>query len=177
MNKRFIFRALTAPVLALALASCADGVQPTAVHAPETALRSSLGPTLIECPTSVASSASAVIGPTGGVVEVGGHRMTVPLGAVKGLKTFTLTVPVSNYMEIGIKADGQEHFQFDAPVSITIDYSRCTRSNIDGRELRIYYIDPATKAILADMGGVDDKTVRVITTNTDHLSGFSIGGN
>ena len=178
MNKRFMLRVLTAPVLALALASCADAVQPTAPRAPETALRStSLGPTLIECPTSVTKSKSAVIGPVGGVIELDGHRMAVPLGAVKGLKQFTLTVPASNYMEVDLKAGGQEHFQFDRPVSITIDYSRCTRSNIDGRELRIFYVDPVTKAILADMGGVDDKTARVVTTSTDHLSAYSIGVN
>lgn len=170
------FLGLPALAGALLLASCTpDGaaVAPTAPSDP--VLSTTYGATLLECPVSETVSASAVIGPLGGSVSVAGHRLNVPLGAVRGLRTFTLTVPASNYLDIEIRADGQEHFQFDAPVALTLDYSRCTRSNIKKENLRIFYIDPVTKTILQDMGGVDDKDARTVTTDTDHLSGYAIG--
>ena len=166
------------PALAAAfvLTSCTPDA--ARISAPEAALRSSdtYGAVLLECPNATVRSASAVIGSTGGSVQLDNHRLNVPAGAVKGRKrTFTLTVPASNYMDVEIRADGQEHFTFDAPVSVTIDYSRCTRQNILKDDLHIFHIDPVTKEILDDMGGVDDKTATVVTTGTDHLSGYAIG--
>lgn len=174
MKTSALFRLFCVPAAVLALAACGDA-QPTAVDAPR--LASGSGSYLIECPTDVSSSSSAIVGPLGGSVEHNGHRMSIPLGALKGHHTFRITEPVSNYMKLSLTVDGQEHFQFDEPVSITISYSRCTRSNIDKESLRIFYVDEATDAILADMGGTDDKTAKTVTTSTDHLSGYTIGSN
>ncbi len=173
---RLRFLGLPALAGALLLASCTpDGGAAGPTAPAEPVASTSFGATLLECPISETVSASAVIGPTGGSVSVAGHRLNVPLGAVKGLRTFTLTVPASNYLDVEIRADGHEHFQFDRPVAVTLDYSRCTRNNIEKGDLRIFYIDPVTKTILQDMGGVDDKGARTVTTGTDHLSGYAIG--
>ncbi len=168
---------LPAVVLAGALAACAPDAGPSRLTAPAApSLSTTYGATLVECPTSETHTATATVGPTGGVVSVGAHRMVVPPLAVVGLaKTFTLTVPASNYMEVQIRAGNQEHFQFLKPVSVTLDYSRCTRNNIEKRDLRVLYVDPVTKQILQDMGGVDDKNARTVTIDTDHLSGYAIG--
>lgn len=170
-----MIRALALPLAVLALAACSDAVAPTAA-APDAPRLASSGPYLIECPTDVSSSASAVVGPTGGVVEHNGHKMVIPLGAVSGLHEFRIGEPVSNYMEVSLTVDGQEHFQFEKPVSITISYERCTRSNIEKESLQIFYIDESTKEILQDLGGTDDKTAKTVTTSTDHLSAYAIGG-
>lgn len=168
---------LPAVVLATALAACAPDAGPSRLTAPDApSLSTTYGATLIECPASETQSATASIGPLGGEVRVGAHSMVVPPLAVAGLgETFTLTVPASNYLEVRIRAGDREHFQFEKPVTVTLDYSRCTRSNIDKADLRVLYIDPATKQILEDMGGVDDKDARTVTIGTDHLSGYAIG--
>jgi hypothetical protein len=169
-------RLVALPAAALLLASCTADGGPARITAEAPTLSSTTyGATLLECPVSETTSASAVIGPTGGSVSVDGHRLTVPLGALLGLHRFTLTVPAGNYLEVGIQADGQEHFQFRAPVTVTLDYSRCTRNNTRKADLQVLYIDPATKTILQEMGGVDDKTARTVTATTDHLSGYAIG--
>lgn len=158
---------------AATLASCADGAG--TLTAPEAAsLATSTGPSPLECPTSVTRTTRATIGLMGGVLELDGHRVVIPADAVLLPTEFTLTVPAGNYVEIDVKAAGEEHFQFRKPVSLTLSYARCTRTNIDKEALRIYYVDSQTKAILEDMGGTDDKTNRTVTTGTDHLSGYVI---
>jgi hypothetical protein len=168
---------LPAVVLTAALAACAPDSDTSRLTAPDApSLSATYGATLVECPASETLTATASVGPTGGEVRVGAHRMVVPPLAVVGpAKTFTLTVPASNYMEVQIRAGNQQHFQFNRPVSVTLDYSRCTRSNIEKGDLRVLYVDPVTKQILQDMGGVDDKDARTVTIDTDHLSGYAIG--
>jgi hypothetical protein len=86
----------------------------------------------------------------------------------------TLTVPPSKYVEIEVRVNGLPHFQFAQPVTVVLDYSRCTRSDIDRAPLSVWNIDPLTKALLEDMGGVDDKSARTVTFTTDHFSGYAI---
>jgi hypothetical protein len=169
---RTTFRHAALLAATAAAASCADG----GLTAPEAAsLATSTGPSPLECPVSTTTSTRATIGLTGGVIELAGHRVVIPAEAVLLPTEFTLTVPASNYVEVDIKAAGQEHFEFRKPVSLTLSYQRCTRTNIDRENLRIYYIDSRTKAIIDDMGGTDDKVARTVTTGTGHFSGYLIG--
>lgn len=161
---------------AILLASCtSDSRSPLAPAEPLRA--SSPSATLIECVVDSTRSVTTTIGPLGGVLQLGAHKISIPLNAVPSPTEFTLTVPASRYMEVEVRANGTEHFRFSQPVQLTIDYSRCVRSDIDKKNLRIFYIDRQTKAILEDLGGVDDKTARTVTTDTDHFSGFSVGSN
>lgn len=141
------------PVL---LATGADGFQP------------------LECPVGTTSTSSGVVGALGGTVTLGGHSIVVPAGAVLGLTELTLVEPASNYMEIAVHANGEEHFTFLAPIAITISYDRCTRSNIDKETLTVWHIDETTGEFLEHMGGTDDKEARNVTFSTDHLSGYVI---
>ena len=168
-------RRLLAPGLLLALASCNEGAPLEPAAAPSLSTSGTTAP--LECPVEVTKSVSKTIDLLGGTLELDGHRLSIPLNAVLLPTQFTLTVPASNYMEIKVTAGNQEHFDFRAPVSLTIDYSRCTRSNINKSALRIYYWDSATKVFLQDMGGTDDKAGRKVTTTTDHLSDYVIGQN
>lgn len=164
--------ALSAAVLAAA--GCGDG-QPAGITAPAEALTTqSTGPTLLECPAETTTSTSSLIGPLGGVVSVGGHQLVIPPLAVLVPTEFTVTVPASQYVRVDITAGNGEHYQFQKPVSITLSYARCTRSNIEKENLRIFYVDDEDR-ILQDMGGTDDKDARTVTTGTDHLSGYIIG--
>jgi hypothetical protein len=167
-------------VIPLLTAACGDGT-PFApqedISAPGVLESFTYGATLLECPASSARSGQGTIGVQGGVLEVGNHRMVVPALAVLSPTPFTFSVPPSNYMEVSITAGGADHFTFRHPVEVSISYERCTRANTEKRDLRVYYIDPATKRILEDMGGVDDKVARRVTFRTGHLSGYSVGDN
>ncbi len=172
---RNTFRCAALSLAAVFATSCADG-SAGPLTAPEGAsLAASSGPSPLECPVSTTASKTALIGLLGGVIELNGHRVVIPADAVLMPTEFTLTEPASNYVEVDIRAAGQEHYEFRKPVSLTLSYARCTRTNIDKEALRIYYIDSQSKALIDDMGGTDDKAARTVTTGTDHFSGYVIG--
>jgi hypothetical protein len=131
-------------------------------------------PSLLECPSSETTTTSAVVGLLGGVIQLGGTSITIPSGALTAPTLLQLTIPASRYMEIDVTAVGFTSFLFQQPVSVTIDYSRCARSDVDQQTLHVWHIDPVTKQLLEDMGGTDDKTSRRITFSTGHLSGYAV---
>jgi hypothetical protein len=130
--------------------------------------------TLITCPAGEAGTATGLIGPLGGVLAAGNTRVVIPAGAVLSLTSFTLTVPSSKYVEIEVKPVGGEHFVFELPVAVTLDYGRCGRSNLDKGLLTAWNIDPVTKRLLAPMVSVDDKVARTVTFSTIHFSGYAV---
>jgi hypothetical protein len=114
------------------------------------------------------------VGLLGGTVQIGATNISIPSGALTAPTLISVTVPASPYMEIDVSAVGFTSFLFQKPVSVTIVYSRCNRSDIDQQPLHVWHIDPVTKQLLEDMGGSDDKTARRITFTTGHLSGYAV---
>ena len=110
-------------------------------------------------------------GVAGAVLAGGGVTMTIPAGALLNATSFHVRIPSSPYAEVEIHADGQEHYQFLQPVVIAIDYSRCGTPSGD---LTAWHIDPETKALLEDMGGVNDVLNQRVIFSTMHLSGYAI---
>lgn len=130
---------------------------------------------LIVCPSSETHSASGVVTPElGGTVAVGAFSITLPAGAVSEERTITVTVPASRFLEVDIRVEGFEHFQFEQPAVVTLDYSRCGVVAGGSQPLTAWYIDGATKTLLEQMGGVDDKVSRTVTFVTPHLSGYAV---
>jgi hypothetical protein len=85
----------------------------------------------------VGESASKVIGPDGGSVELIGHRIDVPAGAVGAPTRFTLTViPERAEVELEATADGMlgtvtnvGKRGFRVPVRVTMSYERTRFAN------------------------------------------------
>lgn len=123
------------------------------------------------CEVVPAGQVRAVIGAGGGSIHVRGVSMTLPPGAVQSDTEFRVHVPSSRHAEVDIRANGQEHFQFLAPVVISMDYSRC---DTPAGPLSAWHIDPETKTLLENMGGVDDTLNRRVVFSTMHLSGYAI---
>lgn len=129
---------------------------------------------LVVCPTDRAHTAEGVIGALGGALTAGGTTINIPAGAVLSATTFKLVVPASKYMEVTITGGILGHFDFEQPVSVTIDYSRCSDAALGTDPLSVFYVDDSTKTFIEHMGGTDDRTARRITFVTDHLSGYAI---
>lgn len=134
----------------------------------------SSSPTLVECPTNQTDVTTGLIGLLGGTLALDGSSITIQAQALTAPTLFQLTVPASRYMEIDVSAVGFQTFLFQDSVSVTIDYSRCNRSDLDQETLHVWHIDPTTKALLEDMGGQDDKATHRITFKTNHLSGYAV---
>ena len=131
-------------------------------------------PSLITCPAGTAQSATALIGPLGGVLAAGGTQVVIPANAVLSPTTFTLRVPESKYVEIEVTTDSSEHYVFAQPVVITLDYGRCGRSDILRAPMIAWNIDPQTKALLEPMTSVDDTVAQTVTFTTLHFSGYAV---
>jgi len=164
--------------LSLGLAGAACSVDRAAGPSP-TERSSLLGlfdkdPSLINCPAGEARSATALIGPLGGVLAAGGTQVVIPANAVLSPTTFTLNVPSSKYVEIEVTTDTSEHFVFAQPVVVTLDYGRCGRSNLLRAPLTAWNIDPQTKALLEPMTSVDNKLTQTVTFTTIHFSGYAV---
>ena len=128
--------------------------------------------TLAVCPTDQTKSTSGLIGLLGGVLTLDGTSIRLSLASLLSPTTIALTIPASQYMEISATADGGS-ILFNRPVTITIDYSRCS-SEIQQKTLSVWHIDENTKALLENMGGDDNKSTHRITFTTDHLSGYAL---
>lgn len=176
MARGKMIRRFTLAAMAAAFTACSEPVtgpsRPSASLLPDVPKRSGL----VECPTDITETTTAVlIGGAVGEVTLGGHRISVPADALPlGVWVVTLTAPASQYVEIEASVNGLPAFTFLTPVEVVIDYSRCSRSNIDKEPLRVWYIDSATKQFLEDMGGVDDKDARTVKFSTNHFSGYAL---
>lgn len=177
MNALKQVRLGAAAALALVLAACSgDGF----ATAPEPIVQSSViaaadaGPTLLSCPNLRGKSVSRRIGPTGGALTIAGTKMIVPAGAVRAETEFVMSIPASEYLEIDIVADGREHFEFERPVTIRVNYAHCRSDEADLASLSAWHVDDATRDFLQGMESVDDKRGRKVTFETDHLSRYAI---
>jgi hypothetical protein len=126
---------------------------------------------LSACTVAPSAKATAIIDALGGSVSVAGVTLTLPAGAVDEATEFRVHVPSSTHAEVEIRANGQEHHQFLSPVVIAMDYSRCSTPS---GELAVWHIDPQTKALLENMGGVNDVLNQRVIFSTMHLSGYAI---
>lgn len=174
-----ISRRLLALVGVLAVSACGESITPpNQATAPENAqlASSTYGSTILECPIDVTSDTVQTIGILGGEIALNGHKLVIPAGVLTGDVTFKLTEPAGNYVVIDITANGAEHYDFSDVVSLTVSYSRCTRSNIDKKDLDIYYVDAKNEIIHDNLGGTDYKDERHVEVKTDHLSEYAVGG-
>ena len=153
----------------LALAGC-DAADPVAYAGPPLAADGS-PVTLMECRSTDSDAALGLLGPLGGVLQLDGHRVELPLLAVLRPTLFVLSTPESEYMVVDIKAQGLLDFWFRRPISVTIDYSRCDRDAVPSG---VWYIDHDTGELLENMGGVNDPARRRITFITSHLSAYAL---
>ena len=137
---------------------------------------SSSSPTLVECPTSESATASTPVldAALQHIVSIGDTKVVIPPGAVASGTVVELAVPASRYVEIAITANGGQHLELALPIAVTIDYSRCRRSDVLTKPVSVWHIDGATKALIAPMGGVDNKLTRSVTFTTPHNSGYAI---
>lgn len=131
---------------------------------------------LLYCPTYLPTlKLTGLIGIDGGILSTGAVRLEIPPGAVLVPTLFTVAVPTSRYMEVSLSALDIEHFVFQKPVTVTIDYSRCSLSGVPaGATLEAVHVAPLWYSILEEMGGTVDTTARKLTFTTGHFSSYAV---
>ena len=161
---RFPMHAGRGALLALLLAvGACDGDSPTGQ------LRG-----LVPCPGTTAQLQAATIPITGGSVSVGGTSVVVPSGALSVAALIGVELPVSQYDEVRLTANGLDAFTFASPVTVVLDYSRCGGADLGIQPLTVWRIDPSTKAFIEDMNGTDAKAQHTVTFQTGHFSSYAL---
>ena len=165
---------LTFGAALIALAACADPASITRnPDAGQLSMSASAGKGKqwkpIACATSGRKKANGVIGPDGGTIRLGNTAFTVPAGALTATQKFEMQVPPSEFLEVEIDAKGHRSFQFQKPVTVTVDYSRCS---IDPSKLAVamWHVDDDTGTLLEQMNTVLDADAKTISFTTPHLS-------
>lgn len=130
-------------------------------------------PTLLQCPSNGEVATERQVGLIGGLVSLAGNMVLVPAEAVLGPMDIEIAVPASRHMVVELTANGQEHWQFNAPIWVTIDYSRCDIGLL-APPVSVWHIDDTTGEPLEYMGGLDNRLLRRVTFSTDHFSGYAI---
>ena len=180
-----------ASILAIALAavtltSCADDHVPTAPPAqPEMAadlsllgdlvggvtgtvggLANSLG--LVSCNVRTTHTGSAEIGPWGGVLRVGPHRLTVPPYALRESVRISAVAPQGQYVQIKFEPAG---LQFQKPTLLTMSYSEC--SLLSPLRLKIVYVNDKLE-ILQVLPTLTSVLTRTASAPVDHFSRYML---
>jgi hypothetical protein len=174
-------RLAVAGVAAVVLTGCSETSREATPVEPATPVESAtiawedIGPTtLMVCSVAQEASVRAQIGPEGGTVSLSGHRVHFPPGAVHEPVEVKLTVPASEYVEVDIQVNGQEHYRLARPVVATLSYGRCGPAALGSREITVWYIDGETRQPIERMASLDDRASRTITFLTNHFSGYAL---
>jgi hypothetical protein len=169
-------RTAASAVLAFLIAGCGDSpvASPAAPTGPD--LSTSYSGSLIQCPTDQTLTASGLIGILGGVIQLGGTTITIPVGALLTPSTVRVTIPASDHLEVQLQVGDHLHFEFLEPVVMSISYARCDPAEVEGKGLGVWYIDENDN-LLEYHGGIQDPITRRITAITTHFSDYAVGAN
>ena len=107
-------------------------------------------------------------------MAVGRNVVSVPEDALTSVTEIRLEVPAGEHARVELSANGLPHYQFLAPIVITLDYARCPMEQIARGPLSVWLIDSETGELLQNMRGIDNRALREITFETDHFSGYAI---
>ena len=130
LTPRLVRAGLASGLVACAalLASCGDQPSPLAPASGSAALGgllhqgNLLGISLLSCTPLPYDSTSQVVGPDGGIINVGVYSLAIPAGALDDTVTITAVAPSGNVNLVQFQPTGL-HFNGDA--SLTMSYANC----------------------------------------------------
>jgi hypothetical protein len=129
-------------------------------------------PGALDCPSTLVTASSA-IGSEGGTFSAGGHRLSLPPGAVTQRVTFALNQLQSEYGLVQVLPAGQ---QFNAPATLTLSYAHCRGGPAAGLTPAIFRWESQRGAwVQVQDSSRHDPEARTVTAPIHHLSGYAIG--
>ena len=166
------------PALLLALGAACGDTEPTGSLAPQPSLsaHSTARPDawLASCETDVSATASATIGPEGGVLSAGTAVVFIPPEAVHSPTRFTIQPLAGRALRVRITARDRERFGFARPVAVMIGYAHCSRQEFLRGNVSVWHVDDATDAPLERMPTVHDRQNATVGFLTTHLSTYAV---
>jgi hypothetical protein len=122
---------------------------------------------LLLCQPERYAATVKVVGPQGGVVRVGSHRLEVPPNALRAPTVITAERPTGNAATVRFSPHGLE---FERSATLTMDYSHCSDTN---RTKRMVYTDEKLN-ILEYPISRDDPRNDELEARIDHFSRYAV---
>lgn len=174
---RFLSAALLASALVVASSSCGDRT-PLGVS-PQHDLLGSLVQTvdktvqslsLLRCDPLPSVTASKWVGPDGGTLKIGPHRLSIPENALDHWVQITATAPSDTVNHVHFDPEG---LQFKKSASLTLSYANCS---LVGSLLpkQIAYTSDDLLTILDVLKSLDDPLSQKVTGRLNHFSEYAV---
>jgi len=125
--------------------------------------------TIASCTATPETASSAVIGPGGGVLAIGPHRLVVPEGALS--KTVTITARTGGQSGNAIKF-GPSGLRFNSRVRLTISVRNCNGWGFFRVPL-VVFTDDALKILELEPSLLDNQN-KTVTGWISHFSRYAV---
>lgn len=124
---------------------------------------------LLSCSPLPYDSTTETIGPDGGVLQVGPHRLFIPAGALTDTVTITAVAPSDTVNRVQLQPEG---LQFSRPAWLNMSYANCS---LLGQLLpkRVAYTTDAL-VILEYLLSFDNFFTQRVTGRVNHFSNYAI---
>lgn len=159
--------------LAALVASCADNTLAPAAPKPRADLFDDLFGGLnglVSCSPLDADSVTQLVGPEGGVIQVGPHSLTIPEGALAESVSITAMIPAGS--DVNVVSFLPEGLEFAEPATLRMGYNNC---GLLAQLLpkHIAYVDDQLN-ILDVLSSLDLLSLHTVRASLDHFSGYSV---
>lgn len=124
---------------------------------------------LLKCSPLPADSVTQTIGPDGGVLRVGPHKLTIPAGALADTVTITAVAPSDTVNRVHFEPHG---LAFDRNVAVTLSYANCEGLGTFLPK-RVAYTT-VTLDILELLPSLDNIFARRVSGATTHFSDYAV---
>ncbi|HEU4565031.1 MAG TPA: hypothetical protein VFS05_10300 [Gemmatimonadaceae bacterium] len=125
-------------------------------------------PEVMSCEPQEYDADVKVIGPEGGELKMGPHKLVIPPGALSEEVVITAEAPVSEAVEVRFSPHG---LTFAAQPELTLSYKQCFVPQ--GFDYRIAYVDEWLN-VLEWPFSVNEKHTDEVTAWIDHFSGYVV---
>lgn len=123
---------------------------------------------LLSCSTQPYAVTTKVVGPQGGVIVVGTHRLIIPAGALNRAVTIKAEQVPGNVNSVRFSPEG---LQFSRPATVQLSYSNC--SVLLGVLKRVAYTNEELR-ILELIPSLDLTNLRTVTGTVRHFSRYAV---
>lgn len=122
---------------------------------------------LLSCSPQPYASTTRVLGPSGGSIVIGTHRLVIPAGALNSQRTIRAEQVTGRVNSVRFSPEG---LTFAKPAKLTLSYSNCSPLLV---LKKIVYTDELLR-ILELIPSLDDLRTKTVTGDIRHFSRYAV---
>ena len=127
------------------------------------------GADLLPCPGAPGAEAEGEIGPEGGTLKIGPHRLVVPAGALDSVVVISAVATADSVVSIQFAPEG---LTFSRPAHLTLSYGACPFISSLLPKSVVYTTDALE--LLELLLSSDDVLHEKVTADLDHFSRYAV---